>query len=250
MPNAEKVRNANKEFYNEIADIYEKIDTRRSEEISFWIDDIIKNLIKNKNYKSFRFLDIACGTGLMMKYGKKYFKYVYGVDLSSKVLKTAKKYGNVVCADINSLPFKNDSINFISCFATLHHCYTFYPVLKEAYRVMKKDGIIYIDHDLDLEFMKRFYRLVKFYRLFFDMGKGYLRNKKALSRELYELTEYHSDGVSHEKIKEDMEVIGFKNIRLRYHMWGINKVSNAVMRLTNGNIPKFIAPLVSITAEK
>lgn len=242
-----QVKTANKIFYDMIADVYEKVDGRRTDEISRWLDEVMNNLSDETDGISL--LDVGCGTGLIMKAGRKYFKHVYGMDISSGILKHIDAPSDgLACGDACFLPFKNESFDVVSCFAVLHHVYDHPSVFREAYRVLKKGGILYTDHDMDAAFMKRFYLPMKLYRRLFDMGKRYLQEKRELNRELYELSEIHSEGIDSNNILKQLKEIGFVNIKDNYHWFGINKITNKI--IGKKTVRKGFAPLLSILAKK
>ena len=49
-----------------------------------------------------------------------------------------------ICCNIANLPFKDNSIDIIFCIAVLEHVPSSEKVVSEIYRVLKKDGLIYI----------------------------------------------------------------------------------------------------------
>lgn len=71
---------------------------------------------------------------------------VIGIDLSESELQRAKKRfpkREFVLADARLLPFKNNSFDFIVAINMLHHVKDPEKVLNEAFRVLKKGGILY-----------------------------------------------------------------------------------------------------------
>ncbi len=97
-------------------------------------------------------LDAACGFG----YGSKVLQdktlaNVIGVDLDSNAVKyLTKKNKNkkikFMSANIISLPFANDSVDYIVCFETIEHLKKIDGIkaIEEFRRVLKKGGIIII----------------------------------------------------------------------------------------------------------
>jgi ubiquinone/menaquinone biosynthesis C-methylase UbiE len=100
-----------------------------------------------------RLLDVGCGTGWAVRYaiglvdGAGEF---YGIDISSKMIEKAiassSDYKNVhfYQTSAEQLPFQNDFFNFIICTNSFHHYFSPDNVLKEAHRVLKAKGRIYI----------------------------------------------------------------------------------------------------------
>ncbi len=95
-------------------------------------------------------LDVGCGFGRDSKFFYENGLKVIGIDLSEGLLKIAKKSYpkiNFIKADIRNLPFKDGSFDGVWCSAVLLHLEKLQDVkkaLKEMYRVLKKDGVIFI----------------------------------------------------------------------------------------------------------
>ncbi|MHA1292381.1 MAG: class I SAM-dependent methyltransferase [Promethearchaeota archaeon] len=71
----------------------------------------------------------------------------YGVDISEKVIDLAKKKFNKAkyfIAPGEKLPFEDQTFDYIQNISTLEHVISPSEVLKEMYRVLKKNGYIYI----------------------------------------------------------------------------------------------------------
>lgn len=99
------------------------------------------------------FLDLACGTGWAVRYaanlanGRGEF---YGIDNSSKMIKKAEasslghKNIHFYKANAESLPFDNNFFDLIISTNAFHHFASPDKVLREASRVLKPKGRIYI----------------------------------------------------------------------------------------------------------
>lgn len=90
-------------------------------------------------------LDVGCGTGIIAHFIKGKVKKVYGIDISKKDLEKAKERGIITTAvDFNSksFPFKTNFFDSITCLDVIEHVLDPRVVLKEMYRVLKKDGIL------------------------------------------------------------------------------------------------------------
>lgn len=246
------VKDANKIFYNLAADVYEQVDGRRNEEVSKWLDGIIENLSNKTSGETL--LDLGCGTGFVMRKASKYFKKIYGIDISQKMLNKIELVPNmkVFTGDITDLPFENNSFDVVTSVAVLHHILDHISVVKEVYRVLKKEGIFYTDHDIDSRFVKIFYVPLKIYRKIFDAGKKYTKANKDITRELYELSEIHSDGIEVFDLIRELKSAGFTEIQVYYHWLGLSNFINNIMKLFKNkrNFPRGFAPSFSIIAKK
>lgn len=89
-----------------------------------------------------KFLDIGCGTGMMMQDFSKYGS-VFGVDGSVRALSYCVKRGlsSVVAVDLNSnLPFSDEQFDVVTMLDTLEHLDDDFLVLNEIHRVLKPGG--------------------------------------------------------------------------------------------------------------
>ena len=105
--------------------------------------------LKEKDY----FLDIGCGTGWAVRHASRIIKEngkAFGIDLSSKMIEIAKANSpnnqNVFFfqANAENLPFEDNFFEFIICTNSFHHYLDPLKVLDEVFRVLKKEGEIYI----------------------------------------------------------------------------------------------------------
>lgn len=97
-----------------------------------------------------RVLDLGCGTGMMAEaLLKRYPKAeIIGVDIAfNMVLQTIKRrhwwrkpLG--VCADVQALPFANQSCDMLISNVMLQWCNDLVPVFKECARVLRPEGLI------------------------------------------------------------------------------------------------------------
>jgi ubiquinone/menaquinone biosynthesis C-methylase UbiE len=100
--------------------------------------------------KGFIILDIGCGDGFFLD--RLYSKFgdsvnYNGVDISSEAINNAKKSFNKAayfCSEAEKLPFKNESFDYIQIISTLEHVIDASVTLREAYRVLKKNGYLYV----------------------------------------------------------------------------------------------------------
>lgn len=160
-----------------------------------------------RNFSGGRFLDLGCGMGSQLKIAKKYFDEIYGIDCSSEMLKLAEKITpNVFLGDISEAPFQSNYFDFINCFSVFHHCYSQKPIIKEAYRLLKKDGVFYSDNDPS----QKFYKLFKWWLLI----RRFFKKKDPLR----DIAEYHQkNGFDPEQLKKEFKKVGFELVAIEYH---------------------------------
>ncbi|MDD3905532.1 MAG: class I SAM-dependent methyltransferase [Candidatus Omnitrophica bacterium] len=131
-----------------------------------------------------RIIDLGCGSGAFTaRLAKRYPNVnIVGVDISSVLIDKAKKANpNIKYAvlDIEHLPYPAETFDIAVFSGVLHHFIDMSPVLKEAYRVLKKDGRCFAyDPNNDNPFMW----LYRNRKSPFFSSKGITSNERLLSR--------------------------------------------------------------------
>lgn len=105
-------------------------------------------------------LDLGCGFGeFAVAYADEPIDM--GIDINSRDLYEAaktKKYKNLTLADARELPFSDNSYASIFSISTLEHIENSDKVLKEAYRVLKPGGVLFLTLETDEVDGATFYR--------------------------------------------------------------------------------------------
>lgn len=137
------------------------------------VDKLLEHFFYKK--KDCKILDAGCGTGENLRYFQKYGT-ITGIDKSINALKYCEKRKNkrLVCAEAQSLPFKNHNFQIIFALDLIEHLKSTEETdtLKELYRVLLPDGILittvpalpllWSAHDKALGHLKRYtYRMLK-----------------------------------------------------------------------------------------
>lgn len=90
-----------------------------------------------------KFLDVACGPGLLLKLMSQAGTLSYGVDISSEAVNMCKLYcpeAEVMVANAENLPFKDKEFNYISCIGSLERMIDRKKVITEQIRVATDDA--------------------------------------------------------------------------------------------------------------
>lgn len=110
-------------------------------------NDLINQTLSNKKFQYI--VDLGCGTGFHLKTLDKYATNLIACDMSFGALKESKKHVKceyIVC-DINRLPFKPNTIDFIWIAGVLHHV----PddlnnvIRNNISKTLKKEGLLLVD---------------------------------------------------------------------------------------------------------
>lgn len=124
------------------------------------LDDKKDFIAKNAGFNN-RILDIGCGNGYVSSILISQNE-VIGLDLSRLALMQAKMVGlNTVLSDLTILPFKDRSFDVVLALDILEHLFDPVSLLKEANRVLRKDGILLISVPNASNIATRFLFLLK-----------------------------------------------------------------------------------------
>jgi ubiquinone/menaquinone biosynthesis C-methylase UbiE len=134
----------------------------------FLVRTMIKRLVIEEGSRGPVFLDIGCGTGMIMELLRS-FGSVFGIEVSQEALQFLKQHQlkGLAQADANqSIPFKNNTFFAITCMDVLEHLEDDLAVLKEAFRVCKPGGymiitvpafdLLWSPHDIALHHKRRY----------------------------------------------------------------------------------------------
>lgn len=245
--NMEKqVKEANRILYDEVADQYENIDGRRSLDLENWLKIQLTKI--RQKVSGGNLLDIGSGSGFVTKCSKDIFSKRISMDISPKILLAHKNnFDCGVAADVDTLPFKDNSFDAITCFAVLHHLYSFDNLISEISRILKPGGVFYSDHDMDATFNNRFGALLWIYRKFKNAKSKYINASKHITKNVYELSEFHEDGIDSVGLTKLLEGNGF-SVETNFHYFGLNPFCNKVFK--GKSFVQGLAPLVQIKATK
>ena len=135
-----KTRNKISDHFNNKFHSYDyEVNWRKDEKILYWFREVIN---RRKTC-----LDLGTGTGIIGGEIKKNGIIVTGVDISLKMLEKAKNNIDIaVHSDITELPFPNEQFDAVTIRQVLHYIKDENKCLTEAYRVLKKGGILACAH--------------------------------------------------------------------------------------------------------
>jgi ubiquinone/menaquinone biosynthesis C-methylase UbiE len=136
-------------FFDDRAEIWDSHDYMEKEERLL---EIFRNYISEPGYP---LLDIGCGTGVLVPVLESILPKgspIIEMDISRAMLAKAKsKYSlknniSFTHANAHILPFTDNSIATVICFAVFPHLYDQKQAIKEFYRILAKDGSLVILH--------------------------------------------------------------------------------------------------------
>ena len=130
-----------KKFWQEYDDVCKKYNYMSPKQ--YYRDFLIKRINKKTIW-----LDAGCGWTITLspKLDKKLVKkakQVYGVDVDKNIHKhTSIK--NLVCANLENIPLKDEKFNLITCNFVVEHLDDPVKVFREFHRLLKKEGELVI----------------------------------------------------------------------------------------------------------
>jgi ubiquinone/menaquinone biosynthesis C-methylase UbiE len=244
--NRKDVKAANQKLYDAVADKYERLDGRRNAQMDMWLSNTLTEL--RKKTSGGRLLDLGTGSGLVARCAKGVFSEITGIDLSCRILKLNRSVLDYpIVADVDFLPFSDGRFDMITCFAVLHHLFDFNQLAAEAARVIGPGGIFYCDHDLDIDFCRRFALPLMLYRKFHNAQKKYRNASDEISEELYTLTEYGENGIDSFSITRLFRENGFY-VTHGFHWFGLNRITDCAFKAKTYR--RGFAPLFRMVAVK
>lgn len=144
-------------------------------------DDMVISLLKTylPKKRGMKILDLGCGPGRLLDSLRQFGK-VTGVDVEARAIKYCKERGHndVVLADAARLPFRDGTYGAVVIVDLLYHKRAEeQKVLAEAFRVLKKGGIILVS-ECAFEFLRSSHDTAMHAKKRFVMGemKGLLKS--------------------------------------------------------------------------
>ena len=137
------------EFYNKVAPEYDSSSKLRITRVIEKCEEaIICSLLRGKRFQ--KSIDLGAGTGRYIKFLTCTSKHTIALDFSFNMLKTLREKFrhhpnlDMVCADIEHLPFRNHVFSFALSTLTLDHIPNITSALNEIFRVLNTGGELII----------------------------------------------------------------------------------------------------------
>ena len=90
------------------------------------------------------FLDVGCGTGILLEYISNNNIFCYGIDLSENMINQARERlnnkTNLIVGDVEKMPYEDNLFDCICCSSSFHHYPNPLKSLNEINRVLKNGG--------------------------------------------------------------------------------------------------------------
>ncbi|MFA6428758.1 MAG: class I SAM-dependent methyltransferase [Candidatus Buchananbacteria bacterium] len=108
-----------------------------------------ESLVREFNLAASRgcFLDVACGTGLLLKTLATLGFETYGVDISPEAVQVSQKNSpssKVMVGRAEKLPFADNFFDYVSCLGSIEHFSDINQGIKELWRVAKTEAKFFL----------------------------------------------------------------------------------------------------------
>lgn len=158
-------------------------------------------------------LDVGCGTGNVLRLAKRHYTRCYGADLSRPLLAELRRREglSLATAEAFHLPYRPASFDLVSMYALVHHLLDPRSAFREAWRVLRPGGVLYLDHDPNWYF-GRFHNI--YYRVRWSSSPGF----GSWDAELSEWHHTRSGGLNPDKLRGELSKVGFRDIDVQYRI--------------------------------
>lgn len=149
-----EIMRANVEVHTRMIDQYNSEPHFRPENQAK-VKEVLKELAKRCGGN--RLLDLGCGTGFVLSLAHDQFRELHGVDVTPAMLaKVDVSPGNITLHNqaAEHLPFDDGYFDIVTSYAFLHHLEDYAVVLREAFRVLRPGGLLYVDLEPNREFWR------------------------------------------------------------------------------------------------
>ena len=226
---SDKVKRANIQIYDEVTSEYgEHHDGSQPYTQTQLFLKAIANEFRNKQttHEDSVVVDVGCAIGAGLDVGSFGYRYRVGVDISLGNLRAVADRGHIpVLADAERLPFAADSIDLMTCFATLHHFPDPQKYLVESRRCLRAGGVALIAGEPSNQSM-HMGPLAKLawdsrkpvYRFLGRFSSRFYMHRNRDQQELNDLAEVNrsAGGFSEDDLRGFLSTAGFEAVKVFY----------------------------------
>ena len=225
-----EILEANIEVHTKMIDDYDSEPHFREENQRKVKDRLLELQQRNGSKK---LLDIGCGTGFIINLAKDIFEEIHGVDITLAMLEKIDTTGHNISLHnsvAEALPFEDGVFDIVTSYAFIHHVAEYKDVLKEAYRVLRDEGMMYIDLEPNKAFWKAMTDLDKEKQYSGILSKEIdsvlhtddrVSEEYGIDQDVFNKAEYTKSilgGIDPDELTEIAQTIGFSKVEV-YYEW-------------------------------
>jgi len=225
---------ANIAVHSAMADDYNTVEPHFREESVLRVAAIIDEIEKSNSIN--KVLDLGCGTGFMINILRDRAEEITGVDVTQAMLDKVDQSGKakitLINGDTAAVRLEDNYYDLATAYTFLDHLYDMTPTFKNCYKSLKDGGLFYADLSPNAYFWDEIKKLVKTDEEFDEIVQREIKAVTAkdeeieaefgVNKETFKQAEHQKHiegGLREEKLKQELENVGFKNIRFIYHWY-------------------------------
>lgn len=170
----------------------------------------IEKIEKFSKSKRGKILDVGCATGVFLDICKKKGWVCYGVDISKYATDYAKeKFGiKAKAGNLVKVEYKSNFFDVISMWDFIEHLEKPYETLKEAERILKKNGLLFISTINEESLMNIFAEFI------YKFSLGLIKKPIALLHPQQHLTHFSEKSLKEMLKKNKFDIIYIKKLEV------------------------------------
>jgi len=224
----EQVVQANIEIHTKMIHDYESEPHWRPENIEK-VSQRLQNLYPEVRESA---LDVGAGTGFLTRHLVKDFKKVNAIDITPAMLAKVPQCDNltVEICQVESMSFPDATFDFVCAYSFLHHLYDPIYALKEMIRVMKPNGVLYVDLEPNASYWDSLKRVSEMERISItplvereinatiNIARQ-VSNKYAIESSVFENAEYSKSitgGFKAVELEQSLRDLGLSSVQVQF----------------------------------
>ena len=224
---------ANIAVHSAMANEYNTAEPHFREESVNRVKSIVAETIKR--IETDNVLDLGCGTGFMINILKSHFTNIVGVDVTQAMMDKVDQSGEanikLINSDTGSVELPKNHFDLATAYTFLDHLYDMNPTFQNCYNSLKDGGLFYADLSPNayfwdeikgLDHTKEYDEIIKREIRAVTAKDEEIEAQFGVKKEVFTQAEHQKHvegGLREEKVKADLEAVGFKNIKFIYHWY-------------------------------
>ena len=219
---------ANIAVHSAMAEEYNTAEPHFREESVQRVEGIVAEIAEKKSID--KVLDLGCCTGFMINILRSRSKEITGVDVTQPMLDQVDQSGpaniTLINGDTGTVELDSNAYDLATAYTFLDHLYDMNPTFQNCYDALKEGGLFYADLSPNAYFWDEIKKLQHSDVAFDEIVQREIKAVTSkdeeieaefgVAKETFQIAEHQKHiegGLREEKVKEDLEKVGFKNIQ-------------------------------------